>query len=90
VPNTKSAEKRMRSDERKRIRNRRWRTQARTYIKRTRRLIAEGRLEEAAEACRLAEKTLDKAAVKGIIHPNNAARHKSRLMHHLSAAQQAE
>ena len=90
MPNTKSAAKRVRSSERKRIRNRRWRTQARTYIKRTRRLIAAGRLDEAAEACRLAEKTLDKAAVKGIIHPNNAARHKSRLMRQLETAKQAD
>jgi small subunit ribosomal protein S20 len=88
VANTKSAIKRIRSSERKRQRNRVYRTRARTYIKRTRALISEGRLEEARAAAELAASTLDRAAVKGVIHENNAARRKSRLMRMLVAAEQ--
>jgi len=78
--------KRMRQAERKRERNKRFRSAARTYIKRTRRLIAEGELEEAREAAQKAVSTLDRAAAKGILHHNNAARRKSRLMRQLSQA----
>ena len=90
MANLKSALKRIRSSERRRQRNRLFRSRARTYVKQTRKLVTEGRLEEAHEAARLAIGTLDKAAAKGIIHPNNAARRKSRLMRMLSAAEQAE
>jgi len=43
-----------------------------------------GRLEEAREAVQVAVGVLDKAAAKGIIHKNNAARRKSRLMQRLN------
>ena len=71
-------------------RARRFRVQARTYVKKTRKLVAEGRLDEAREAAHLAIRTLDKAASKGVLHRNNVARRKSRLMHMLAAAEQAE
>jgi len=90
VANKQSAIKRIRSSERKRQRNRVFLVQARTYVKKTRKLVAEGRMEEANQSAHLAIRTLDKAASKGIIHKNNAARRKSRLMHMLAAAQQAE
>jgi small subunit ribosomal protein S20 len=64
------------------------RSQARTYIKQTRRLIAAGQLEEAAAMANRAASALDRAAQKGVIHKNNAARRKSRLMRHLQKAQQ--
>jgi small subunit ribosomal protein S20 len=76
----------MRQNVKRRERNRRYRTAARTYIKRSRQLIAQGNLEEAEEAVRQAVSTLDKAARKGIIHPNNAARRKSRIMGQLAEA----
>lgn len=60
------------------------RGRARTADKRARRLIEEGRLEEAREAVRRAQAALDKAAKKGVIHENKAARRKSRLMEQLS------
>jgi small subunit ribosomal protein S20 len=88
VANTQSAIKRIRSSQRKRERNRVYRTQARTYIKRTRKLVAEERFDEAREVARLASSTLDRAASKGIIHQNNAARRKSRLMHLIAQAEQ--
>jgi len=84
LANTKSAIKRLRSARRRRVRNRIYRGRARTAIKKARRLMDEGRLEEAREAVRVAVSALDKAAEKGIIHKNNAARRKSRLMRRLN------
>ncbi|MGD8855734.1 MAG: 30S ribosomal protein S20, partial [Chloroflexota bacterium] len=57
--------------------------------KRTRSLMAEGDLEAAELAARNACQTLDKAARKGVIHPRNAARRKSRLMKALATAKKA-
>lgn len=80
MANTKSAAKRVRVAERQRVRNRIFRSAARTYIKRAERLIAAGDVTGASEAVGNAISTLDRAAIKGIIHKNNAARRKSRLM----------
>jgi small subunit ribosomal protein S20 len=63
-----------------------FRSRARTSINKTRRLIAEGRIEEAREQAQLTISALDKAAEKGIIHKNKAARYKSRLMKRLNQA----
>lgn len=76
----------MRQNVKRRARNRRYRSAARTYIKRCRQLIAQGNLDEADEAIKKAVSTLDKAARKGVIHPNNAARRKSRIMSQLAEA----
>jgi len=86
LANTRSAMKQMRSSIKKRERNRMFRTRARTHINRARRFIAEGKIEEAREQVQLAIKVLDKAAEKGIIHKNKAARYKSRLMRRLNQA----
>ncbi len=53
-------------------------------------LIEAGDLDEARAQIVTAVKALDKAAHKGMIHKNNAARHKSRLMKRLNKAQQQE
>lgn len=90
MPNIRSAEKRMRQNEKRRLRNRVYRTRARTFVKRTRQLILEGRLEEAEQTALQACQALDKAASKGVIHDNNAARRKSRLMKHLNKARAEE
>lgn len=84
MANHKSALKRIRSNEKKRVRNRVVRSRARTEIKKARVLIQEGDLETARQAALEAIRTLDKAAGKGILHPNNAARRKSRLMKQLA------
>jgi len=84
LANHKSALKRIRSNERKRVRNRIVRSKARSEIKKARALIQEGDLETARQATVEAIRTLDKAAGKGILHPNNAARRKSRLMKQLA------
>lgn len=76
----------MRQQEKRTARNRTYRSSARTYIKKVRRLIDEGKLEEAESVARNAYSTLDKAAQKDIIHPRNAARRKGRIMAALSEA----
>ena len=82
MANTKSAEKRIRSNERKRQRNQMYRSRVKTMIRKAEQLIFSGQSSE--EAVKAAISTLDKAAVKGILHKNNAARRKSRLMKKLN------
>jgi len=89
LPNTKSAIKRLRSSERRRLRNREYRGQARTAIKNARQLIEAGSVDEARAAVHKAVGALDKAAAKGIIHANNAARRKSRLLRQFNQMEQA-
>lgn len=74
----------MRQNEKRRLRNRYYKGRARTFVKKARISIQKGSLEEAVKATRLAISALDKAAEKGIIHKNNAARRKSRLMKRLA------
>ncbi|MEI8164742.1 MAG: 30S ribosomal protein S20 [Chloroflexales bacterium] len=78
MANTKSAKKRIGTNERKHIRNQMYRSQVKTAVKKAEQSIFSGKPDEAA--IRAAISTLDKAAVKGIIHKNNAARRKSRLV----------
>jgi small subunit ribosomal protein S20 len=80
LPNIKSAEKRVRVTERKRLRNKSVRTMCKTNVTKAERLIFMGDVNAAQEAVAVAITSLDKAAEKGIIHANNAARRKSRLM----------
>ena len=87
MANLKSAIKRLRSAERRYLHNRVYRGGARTSVKKARQLIEAGRLEEARDAVRMASSALDKAAQKGIIHKNNAARRKSRLVQALNRAE---
>lgn len=87
MANTKSAEKRNRQRLVREANNRVVRGSARTAIKKARLAIAAGD-PNAAELVRLAERALDKAATKGVIHANNASRRKSRLykaLHHAAA-----
>lgn len=85
MANIKSAIKRNKQNEKRRLRNRIYRGTARTYVARARTALA-GKDTEAAEAATLqAISALDKAAQKGVIHKNNAARRKSRLMKKLAA-----
>ena len=86
MANIKSAAKRARQALKRTERNRYYKTTARTYIKRARAEIDGSQLDEATETVRLASKALDKAAQKGVIHKNNAARRKSRLMKALHRA----
>ena len=87
MPVTKSAKKQVRVVERRRRRNRSIRSLCKTNITKAERLLFSGELEAARAAVVAAISSLDKAAEKGIIHPNNAARRKSRLMKKLNEAQ---
>ena len=90
MANTKSALKNIRKTERRNARNRVFRSRARTFVKKAQSQIQAGNLEAAQETTRKAVKALDKAAQKGIIHPNNASRRKSRLVKRLNQALQAQ
>jgi len=79
LANIKSSAKRARQNLKLRANNRYFAATARTYVKRARIQLA-GKLEESEATVLLATKTLDKAAKKGVIHRNKAARLKSRLM----------
>ena len=80
-----SVAKRHRQSLRRRERNMARRSAARTSVRKVRELIASGEKEEAEKALREAESVLDRAAQKGVLHPNNAARRKSRLMRQVNA-----
>ncbi len=86
MPVTKSAEKQVRASERKRLRNKPIRSLCKTNITKAERLIFAGELETAQKAVVATISSLDKAVGKGVIHPNNAARRKSRLMKKLNQA----
>lgn len=77
---TRSAEKAHRQSIKRRLRNRAVKSATKTAIKRANETIAAGDIEAAREAVRAAISTLDRAAQKGVIHPNNAGRRKSRLL----------
>ena len=86
MPQSKSVEKQVRASERKRLRNKSIRSLTKTNITKAERLIFSGEVEPAREAVVAAISSLDKAAEKRVIHPNNAARRKSRLMKKLNKA----
>lgn len=79
MANIKSQIKRNRQNEKRRFRNKGVRSEVRTRTKTAVDAAASG-AEEQAEALRLAMKRIDKAASKGVIHQNQAANRKSRLM----------
>lgn len=87
MPNTKAAQREMRAAEGRRVRNKSLRSQVKTNISKAEGLIFSGTLEEAKTSAVTAISSLDKAAEKGIIHRNNAARRKSRIMKKLNQAQ---
>lgn len=87
MPGTKGVQKQVQATERKRLRNKSIRSKCKTNITKAERLISTGKLEAAQEAVAAAISSLDRAAEKGVIEPNNAARRKSRLMKKLNKAQ---
>ena len=80
LANSKSSKKRIRVSERRRERNKPLRTEARTFVKKAEVAIAGGDPEAAKAATFEAVSVLDRVADKGVIHKNNAARRKSRLL----------
>jgi len=87
MPNNPSAAKRMRQEQKRRLHNRSIKSIVKTQITKAREAIdSDASVETAEEAVRAAVSELDRAAKKGVIHRNNAARRKSRLMKQLNAA----
>jgi len=75
----KSAIKRIKQNEKKRLRNRHVRSTLRTFVKNVREAVAGNNQDAAREALAAAIPVIDKAATKGVIHPSNASRSVSRL-----------
>ncbi len=87
MANTASAKQRIRNSARKAIYNRLHRSRSRTAVKKVRAAIAAKDLATARQELIKAISYLDRAAGKGVIHKNNAARRKSRLMKLLHKAE---
>ena len=98
MPNTGSATRALRKDERRRVRNKQQRSALRTTVKKVRASASavpsgEKSIDDAKSALQLAIKKLDQSAAKHLIHRNKAARDKSRLtklVNKLSAPKPAE
>jgi small subunit ribosomal protein S20 len=88
VANIKSQMKRNRQNERRRLRNKAAKSEIKTRVKTAVRAVNED-AERADEDLRLAVKRLDKAAARGIIHKNQAANRKSRLMRRIRSIEEA-
>ena len=88
MANIRSQIKRNRQNEKRRLRNKAVRSELRT---RTKRAVTQAEVgaEDSAEALRLAIKRIDKAAAKGVIHKNQAANRKSRLMRRIARTEAA-
>ena len=83
MANIKSQIKRNRQNEKRHARNKAVRSELKTRVKRAITVAQQGE-ENATEAAKAAVKRLDKAAAKGIIHKNAAARRKSRLQRRIN------
>jgi small subunit ribosomal protein S20 len=88
VANIKSQIKRNKQNEGRRLRNKAVRSELKTRQKRAITAAEQGS-EDTVELTRLAIKRLDKAASKGVIHKNQAARRKSRLVKHIAELEAA-
>lgn len=87
MANSASTLKRVRSNERKRVRNQKTRTKTRSAVRVAREALEAGNKEEALKATLAAASEIDRAAQKGVVHKRNAARRKGRLMKQLAKIQ---
>mgnify|MGYP000681001073 FL=1 len=85
MANTASARKRARQAEKRRLRNKSYKTRFKNAVKKVLKAIEQGNRENVEELLRQAISAIDKAAQKGVIHKNQAARRKSRLMAKVNA-----
>jgi small subunit ribosomal protein S20 len=90
VPNSKSAKADVKKSRKRRLRNQSVRSAIKTFVKKTRETIAGGELETAQTLLSATASLVDKAAKRKIIHPNTAARRKSRLAKRMNAVRAAE
>ena len=84
MANHKSALKRIKQNEKRRLHNRTYRNRARTLVKMARDAIESGDVEEARKATGMAVRDLDTLASRGVVHKRNADRRKGRLMRQLA------
>jgi small subunit ribosomal protein S20 len=89
MPNTQSAKKRLRQNVARRLRNRSARSAVRRQLRRVREAVKAGEIERAEQEYREAAKRLDRAGSHKLVHPNLAARTKSRLQKLIKNAKQA-
>jgi small subunit ribosomal protein S20 len=85
MANTRSAQKRMRQSEKRRVRNATTRSGVRSVVRTVRSALESGAAAEARAQLTRAIRLLDKAVTKGVLHRNAAARRKSRLTRQLNA-----
>ncbi len=85
MANTKSAEKRNRQSQKRRVRNTSVRTNVKNALKSAREALSGKDATKARDALQSATRTLHKAATKGVLHPRNAARRIARLARALAA-----
>ena len=86
MANIKSQIKRVKTNEKRRQRNKSVRSSVRTAVRKFREAVEAGNTEEAATLQRAAARALDKAASKGVIHKNQAANRKSAMAKRVNSA----
>ncbi len=79
MANIKSQIKRIKTNEKARLRNKAVKSELKTYVRKVREAVAAGDKDAAATALRQASRKLDKAVSKGVIHQNQAANRKSAI-----------
>ena len=84
MPNTKTAKRELRVAEKRHMRNKSVKAMTKTQLTGAEKLITAGDIDAAKAAVTSAISALDKEAQKGVVHRNNAARHKSRLVKKLN------
>jgi small subunit ribosomal protein S20 len=85
VANIKSQLKRIKTNEKARLRNKSVKSSLKTAVRRFREAADSGDREQAEAALQVASRQLDKAASKGVIHPNQAANRKSAMAQRANA-----
>lgn len=86
MPNHKSAEKRVRQNEKRKLINKSNRSRVRTQIKKLRSSLVAGDAGASQELLSPTVSAIDKAVNKGVLHKNTAARYKARLTAHVNKA----
>jgi small subunit ribosomal protein S20 len=86
VANIKSQIKRVKTNEKRRVRNKSVRSSVRTAVRKFREAVESGDTEQATTLQRAAARALDKAASKGVLHKNQAANRKSAMARRLSGS----
>ncbi|MEU5805533.1 30S ribosomal protein S20 [Streptomyces sp. NPDC059851] len=87
MANIKSQIKRIKTNEKARLRNKSVKSELRTFIRKANEAVVAGDVEKATAAARVASRKLDKAVSKGVIHKNAAANKKSALASKVASLQ---